>query len=196
MLVYKYPFIENVSYLRGRDLLVEFSDGSTRIVDMLDSFNIAPAMKYFPIEAFKDFHFDKNSIWWGSLESSDSMEIGNDSLYRMSIEVSEFISSISTKIQALLMPIVFHERQPYNIEGRIRDDEYERPHMHIIYENITYQVRLEDGVITEPINVPGKIRKLLKPYAIKYRKEAVLLWNKWNPNVPADPETGKFIDRR
>lgn len=195
MTEYKYPFIANASYLRGYDLLVEFTDGTSRVVDMSYSFNIPPAIRYSPIEVFKDFNFDKFSIWWGDINSPDSMEIGNDTLYEMSLEIPEFISSISDKIQSLSMPAVFHEKQPYDVEGRIRKDEHESPHMHLIFKNKTYRIRLEDGVITEPIDIPAKVRKLLRPYAIKYRREAVLIWNKWNSDMPADPETGKFVKR-
>jgi hypothetical protein len=163
---------------------------------MSDSFEIPAALKYSPIEVFKNFGFDKHAVWWGDRDSSDSMEVGADSLYRLSIEVPEYVKAISTRIQSLSMPTVFHEKEPYDVLGRIQHDEYEPPHIHLTYQNETYQVSLEDGHIMEPPNVSAKLRKLLGPYAIKYRKEAVKYWNLWNPKHPADPETGKFINRK
>jgi hypothetical protein len=76
--------IDNISYLKGYDLLISFSNGEDRVIDLSDSFNIPAAIKYANPTAFRQFDFDKYSIWWGNIGSPDSMEIGNDSLYRLS----------------------------------------------------------------------------------------------------------------
>jgi hypothetical protein len=195
-LKYDYPFITNVSYLKGHDLLVDFNDGSSRVIDLSEILSIPAAFNFYPIEEFKQFGFDEDAVWWGPRESKDSIEVGADTLYSMSMEIPDFISSISCRIQSLAMSTVFHEHEPYDVLGRVRTGETEVPHVHLTFKNITYQVVLEDGRILRPKGCSTKIREFLKPYVFKYREAIVADWNKTNPNYPADPKTGKFVDRR
>jgi hypothetical protein len=173
---YSYPSISNVSYLKGYDLLIDFYDGTTRIVDMSDSFSVPATHKYLPLDIFKNFGFDAQSVWWGDRESVDSWEVGHDSLYRPSIEASEFISSLSARIKLLAMSTVFHEKEPYDVLGRVRGGDYMRPHIRITYNDIEYTVRLDDVCIIDPKNVSIGIRRFIVKYVSKYRAEAFDYW--------------------
>jgi hypothetical protein len=79
-----YPFIENIVYLKGYELLISFSNGEDRAIDMTNSLNIPATRKYASPSVFHQFNFDKYAIWRGDRDSSYSWEIGHDSLYRLS----------------------------------------------------------------------------------------------------------------
>ncbi len=187
--------INDISFLKGYDLLISFSNGEDRIIDLSDSFNIPAALRYANPGSFRQFDFDKYSIWWGDRDSVDAMEIGNDSLYRLSLPVRDMLESYSSKISNLSMATVFEDKQ-LAVLGRIKGQENERPHMRMQYKGDWYRVRLEDGVVYKPSNASSSVKSLLGKLAIEHRSKAVELWNKWNPDCPADPNTGKFIDRK
>jgi len=75
------PLIVNVSYLHAHSLLVKFSNGEERILDMTDSFEVPAALQYKPLSIFKKFDFDSTSLSWNNKDYS----IGHDSIYNMSI---------------------------------------------------------------------------------------------------------------
>jgi hypothetical protein len=83
--------IEDVSYLRSYDLYIKFSNGIEGIVDMSDSFEIPAALRYAPISEFKKFKFNPHHIWWGDMESSDSMLISVNAMYRMAVDFDTVI---------------------------------------------------------------------------------------------------------
>ena len=181
------PDIVDVKYLRGHDLLVSFSNGEERIIDMANSFNIPAAYRYSPLIFFKNFEFDKFGISWGDRESSDSMEIGKDSIYIMSVPIDVFTSSVF-----LSMGLVDRRSSPYAAVMRIKGDEFEDPHVHIIFKGKEYQVRLSDGLIMKPA-VKSNMLSKFQEWIFSERKKAVDMWNKWNPQAIADPETGLRI---
>jgi hypothetical protein len=187
------PTIESVAYLKGFDFVISFSNGEDRIIDLSEVFSIPASLKYTFPNKIKDFKFDKYSIWWGNINSRHSLELGNDTLYQHSTSINAAISSYASKVLSVAMATVFKES---DVHGRIKGDESEPPHMHMLYKNVWYRVRLEDGVVYSPPNVKDSIKSLLSELAIKHRVKAVSLWNEWNSSRPADPETGKFINRR
>jgi hypothetical protein len=52
------PLISNVNHLKGYDLLVDFTDGSSKIMDMSETMALPIALPYRTIDAFKNFGFD------------------------------------------------------------------------------------------------------------------------------------------
>jgi len=93
----KYPFIKNISYLRGHDFLIMFENEEEFVCDLAECFNIPAAYKYAPPHIMKNFGFTKLSIYWGDHDSEECMEIGYDSLYDMS--VSQLKVSDGTDVQ-------------------------------------------------------------------------------------------------
>jgi hypothetical protein len=69
-----------------------FSNGEHRVLDMSDSFHIPAALKYAPLSEFKKIGFNTHAIWWGDRESPDSMEISNDTAYKLSMPLTEVMS--------------------------------------------------------------------------------------------------------
>jgi len=80
------PKIVDVRYLRGRDLLVSFSNGEDKIVDVNEAFEVPASHRYHPISEFRKFGFDSDSIWWGA---DQDYSIGVDSIYAMSTASSQ-----------------------------------------------------------------------------------------------------------
>ena len=97
------PLIEDVKYLRARDLLISFDNGEQRICDMTECFVIPPTKPYYPLSEFKKFKFNKECVWWSKneIEDRDTYHIGRDSLYNMSIPIAEFTSSLLLSIGVL-----------------------------------------------------------------------------------------------
>jgi len=87
------PLIEKVSFLRGHDLLGRFDNGEERIVDMSESFEVPAALKYAPLSAFKKFTYKKWSISWGDWGNGEDWIVGHDSIYNMSLSVSQFFEN-------------------------------------------------------------------------------------------------------
>ena len=89
---YDIPLIKYVDYLRGRDYPVSFSNGEDRVVDLTESFNIPYALSY-SAEFYKQVSFDSTTIWFGDIEHRGCMSIGHDSLYNMSISISQYANN-------------------------------------------------------------------------------------------------------
>lgn len=186
------PLIVNVKYLRAHDLLVEFDNGEERVVDISDSFEVPAALKYAPLSEFKNFRFNKWSISWGNLDSRDSMDIGNDSIYNMSIPVPQFVSSVF-----LSMGVVDHRTEPFEgwikVNGNEEKTGHKEPHAHVEYNGNTYLFALYGGLLVPSPNTPTDILSKLDDWVQKNKKICVDVWNEWNPTLQADPETGRRI---
>ena len=186
------PLIVNVKYLRAHDLLVEFDNGEERVVDISDSFEVPAALKYAPLSEFKNFRFNKWSISWGNLDSRDSMDIGNDSIYNMSIPVPQFVSSVF-----LSMGVVDHRTEPFEgwikVNGNEEKTGHKEPHAHVEYNGNTYLFALYGGLLVPSPNTPTDILSKLDDWVQKNKKICVDVWNEWNPTLQADPETGHRI---
>jgi hypothetical protein len=186
----KYPGIVYVSYLKGHDLLLEFDNGEQRIIDLSDIFSKEVNKHFRELTKFVDFNFDDDSIWWGDRYTPTTPEIGADSLYHFSTPLVEANSSILSKSMAL----IDHITRPFDAYMTVLEHEYENyPHVHVEYNGGKYQIRLSDGAIIKPANVPDGVQNLLRPWVIKHRVEAIRAWNKYYPNMQADPATGLLI---
>ena len=179
------PLIENVSFLRGHDLLVTFDNGEDRIVDMTESFEVPATLKYAPLSFFKKFSFNPHSIWWGD----EDWIVGHDSIYNMSFPMSQFVSSIF-----LSMGVVDHRTEPFEGWIKIYSNEdrtgHKEPHAHVEYKDKKLLFALYGGLLVPEPTVPSDVVSMLDEWFQKNRKIAIDEWNKWNPTLEADSATG------
>jgi hypothetical protein len=180
------PLIENVSFLKGHDLLIHFDNGEERIVDMSESFEVPAALKYAPLSIFKGFSFNTHSIWWGD----EDWIVGHDSLYSMSVPLPQFVSSMF-----LSMGVVDHRTEPFEGWIKVYGNEdrtgHKEPHAHVEYKGNKLLFALYGGLLVPAPTIPNDIVTLLDEWVQKNRKIAVEEWNKWNPALEADPNTGR-----
>jgi len=183
----KIPLIENVSFLKGHDLLITFDNGEERVVDMSDSFNVPATLKYAPLDLFKKFTFNKWEISW-----EDDWSVGHDSLYNMSFPISQFVSSMF-----LSMGVVDHRKEPFEgwikVNGNEEKTGHKEPHVHVEYQGEMFLFAICGGLLVPKPTVPLDVIDMLDEWVQKNRKICVDLWNKWNPTLLADPNTGKRV---
>jgi len=182
------PYITNVTFLRAHDLIIEFDNGEERIVDMTESFEVPAALKYAPPSQFKKFGFNKNSVWWGD----EDWIVGRDSLYNTSFPISHFTSSLF-----MSMGIVDHRTEPFEGWIKVRGNEattgHKEPHAHVDYKDEEYLFALSGGLLKPAPDLTKSTIDELDAWVTKNRRIAVEEWNKWNPALLADPETGRRI---